>query len=442
MTPAFTGRIGELTNGLPARVWEYADPGAGRMRWSSMLIAVYGADRTQVSSRVTIDFGMRFEWVTGSTRDARSVISWKSLLPRAGFRWEMFRTGSVAALAGFGRTAHQMTLTDLAWGDPLAPGGNVFRWNAASTTPHAPQPTEIGTLIGRIGPGGTVSTIDEHLRRPYMDEFTFGVETKPWGNTVIRLIGMGRRESDLISVVDESVPESAYIRSLLPDPGLFGQGQMLPLFNRPVSTFGRDRYVLTNPRENQATFVGAELTGQTSTPAFFLLWGLTAGRSEGLSANRGFRAIENDHGLRGELYTDPNARTFAQGRTFTERGYTVKIAGVYRFPWDTRLGMTARYQDGEHFARLALVPNLNQGPELIRAFRNGRTRFTYTLTVDGRVQKGFRAGPTRLVAILEVYNALNIGLEIEEFQVSGPASRNTTAVQPPRALHAGIRIEF
>ena len=95
---------------------------------------------------------------------------------------------------------------------------------------------------------------------------------------------------------------------------------------------------------------------------------------------------ENDAALVGELYTNPNARTFAQGRLFTERGYTIKLSGVYRFPYDVRFGWAARYQDGQHFARMIVVPNLNQGPEIVRAFRNGRTRFTFTATLDARLR--------------------------------------------------------
>src|SRR5437773_2618214 len=82
----------------------------------------------------------------------------------------------------------------------------------------------------------------------------------------------------------------------------------------------------------------------------------TAGRSEALSANVGFSPLENDHGVLGEVFLDPNARTFAQGRVFTERGYTIKTAGVFRLPWDLKLGYAARYQDGQHFARLVIVP--------------------------------------------------------------------------------------
>ena len=200
--------------------------------------------------------------------------------------------------------------------------------------------------------------------------------------------------------------------------------------------------MLTNPADHETTFVGAELTGQRETERLFLLFGLTAGRSEGLSAYRGFRAIENDAALLGDVFTNPNSRTYAQGRLFNERGYTIKLSAVYRFAHDIRFGFAARYQDGQHFSRLVVVPNLNQGPEIVRAFRNGRTRFTFTGTMDARLQKGFTSGTRRVAIVLEGYNILNMAYEIEEFQVSGARSRATTAVQPPPSLHVGIRVEF
>ena len=33
-------------------------------------------------------------------------------------------------------------------------------------------------------------------------------------------------------------------------------------------------------------------------------------------------------------------------------------------------------------------------------------------------------------------------LEVEEVTVSGPTSRDTSAVQPPRSLHLGVRVSF
>jgi hypothetical protein len=445
MRPAFSGRIGELVNGLPARVWDYTDPGVAA-KWSDISLAAYAADQFQPHPRVTLDGGLRYEYVSASAATGTDHISWNALLPRAGIRWELTNRAHIATLAGYSRTAHRLTLTDLAWGDSSAPSGNVYRWNTALSAKHAPLPSEIGTLVARVGPGGRGATgfasIDQDLKRPHMDELTFGFEGRPTATTVFRLTGIGRRERDVIAVFNEGAPESSYTLLRVPDEGLFGGGQFLPVFNRQPATFGADRYTLTNPADHETTFVGAELTGQAQTSRLFLIFGVTAGRSEGLSANRGFRAIENDAALIGEVYTNPNARTYAQGRLFTERGYTIKLSSVYHFAHDIQLGFAARYQDGQHFSRLLIVPNLNQGPEIVRAFRNGRTRFTFTGTLDARLQKGFNVGSRRLAVVLEGYNLLNMGLEVEEVQVTGALSRATTAVLPPSALHVGVRLTF
>ena len=89
-----------------------------------------------------------------------------------------------------------------------------------------------------------------------------------------------------------------------------------------------------------------------------------------------------------------------------------------------------------------LLPGLNQGVEAVRAFRNGRTRFTFEMTVDARLQKGFTVGGRRADLIVDAYNLFNEYLEVEEITVSGPASRRKSASQPPRAIHLGVRIPF
>ena len=120
----------------------------------------------------------------------------------------------------------------------------------------------------------------------------------------------------------------------------------------------------------------------------------------------------------------------------------MKLAGVYRFPKDVRLGMVARYQDGQPFARVLVFPALNQGAEAVRAFANGESRFTFTGTLDARLQKGFTLGSQRVDAIADAYNLLNLSYEVEERTAAAPDVRIPTAVQPPRAFHIGLRVTF
>ena len=51
-----------------------------------------------------------------------------------------------------------------------------------------------------------------------------------------------------------------------------------------------------------------------------------------------------------------------------------------------------------------------------------------------------RAPPEAI--LFDAYTILNTATEVEEFSVTGPDSRLTSAVQPPRAVHLGLRLTF
>jgi hypothetical protein len=213
--------------------------------------------------------------------------------------------------------------------------------------------------------------------------------------------------------------------------------------NRPAGSYGRDRYVLKNQLGDPATFWGVEFSIRASTNRFLLLIGGTIWtKAVGPAAAVGFLPTENDQDVLGNLFVDPNAATLARGQLFQDRSHTGRIAGVYRFPLGIRLGAIARYQDGQPFARLVVVPGLTQGPTAIRNYANGGTAFTYTGTLDVRVQKAFPAGRSQVTALLDVYNLPNLGNEVTEYVVSGPMFRAPTALQPPRTAVVGVRLTF
>jgi hypothetical protein len=119
-----------------------------------------------------------------------------------------------------------------------------------------------------------------------------------------------------------------------------------------------------------------------------------------------------------------------------------KVVASYLAPRDVRLAVVARYQDGQPFARLVLVPNLNQGPDVVMAYPRGGNRFTYTATLDARVEKGLVLGGRRCGVSLEAFNLLNAAKEVEENVLTTASFRTPIFVQPPRTLRLGVRIEF
>ena len=125
-----------------------------------------------------------------------------------------------------------------------------------------------------------------------------------------------------------------------------------------------------------------------------------------------------------------------------DRAFTIKWTTLYRFPGNVSAGAIARYQDGQPFSRIVVVSGLNQGAEGVQAYPNAGSRFTFTSSLDLRLQKGFRSGRTRIDAVLDAYNLLTRSNEVEERVVTGMDYRRSTAIEPPQSLHVGLRVSF
>jgi hypothetical protein len=459
--------IPETIDGLPARVWDYRWAGSDSRR-HLLDLAGWGAERLTWGDRLSVEAGLRFERTTAAASGASQGVSWTALLPRVSARLRLTDTGRLTLLGGWGEYRHRLLLDALAFGDPNAPQASVYRWTDANGDGEY-EPDERGNLVARVGPGapdGALAAIDPRLRAPRTRELVAGLEASIGGGVVASFRAFDRRETNLVEPVDVGVSASGYTVRYLPDPGgdLVGpeDDQQLPVFDRRQGTFGLDRYLLTNPPGDTGLFQGVELRAEkTVGRRLALLAGATAYRTEIRGANRGFGVTENDQGVLGELYGDPNAGTYSKGRGYFDRAFTIKIAATWRAPGDWRLGLDARYQDGQPFGRLLVVENLAQGPELVPATSRGQSfgraattdpegrpldadghRFSYTLTVDVRVEKGFALGPRRLALVVEAFNLLGTRNEVEEDVIWGPDFRDPTAVQPPRALRLGARFDF
>jgi hypothetical protein len=445
--PLAQGPIAELVGGIPARLWEFRS-GASEMRHHAIEFTAYAEDRVDLGPHLTLAGGVRGQWLRGSANNATNAVVWRTLSPRASLSWRVTQSDALTIFSGFGRYRHHLPLDDLAVGEPGGASGSVYRWNDDNGDRRF-QPGERGPLISYIGPccaGAHLNAIDSRLKAPHTDEFVFGVEGRVSDTLMTRVTWIDRREGDLIGLIDAGLTPADYTVRLMPDQGADFIGPavlQLPVYNRRPDSFGHDAYVLTNPAGDAALYQGFEVSAVEHVAGRLqLVFGATAYRSKGAGSNRGFRAAENDQGSLGEVFLTPNAQTFARGRLFFDRGYVGKLVASYLAPRDVRLAVVARYQDGQPFARLVLVPDLNQGPDVVMAYPRGGNRFTYTATLDARVEKGVVVGGRRCGVSVEAFNLLNAANEVEENVLTTASFRTPIFVQPPRTLRLGVRIEF
>jgi len=438
--------VAEMVDGIPARLWEYGSSGPPS-HWMSTTAAGYVNDRLFLPRRIRVDAGARAELTRGSSRGG-SAIEWPSLAPRLSVHWIVDSEQRLEVFGGRARYMHNLPLDYLSFGDPSALTGRVYRWDDADHD-GAFDVDERGVLVAAVGAccaNGIPNRIDSNLRQPHTDELVAGIVARA-GRWSLRLTGVERHERQLIASVNIGVTEDDYLFTYVSDVGeRYVEPQddrLLLVYDRKPSSFGQDQYVLTNPQGHTGYYKGFEVTleGHIADIARTRFDG-SAYHGATLGANRGFGAAENDPGVIGELFENPNATTYARGHAFSDRGYAMKLWGQYLAPKRYVISAAARYQDGQSFSRLVVVPGLNQGPEAISAYRRGRTRFTFTFSLDTRVQKSFRVGKAYVTGMLTLFNALNTGEEVEENVVTSASFRIPTLMQPPRTAHIGMRIEF
>jgi hypothetical protein len=440
MRAASTGiaQVRELVGGAPARVWAIQGGGADDVRLLRT-IAAY-ANEQLVFHRFTLDAGIRLDHTSGAADGAANGIRWTTLLPRAALRWQAGTTPGLTLVAAYRRSAYQLLLNALAIGDPAAPVADVSRWNG----------TAVGPLVARVGPGtggdATFAQIDPQLRRPITDELVLAVQARPRKGLHMELARVTKREEPLLELVDTGLASLTYTAFQVPDPN-FLQGSpvgapQVTVYNRPAGAYGVDRYLLTNRAGNAATFWGLQLSIRASTERLTMLFATSLTWARGPAAAVGFLPTQNDQDVVSNTLVDPNAATWLRGQLFQDRSHVGKIAAVYRFPARVRLGAVLRYQDGQPFARLVVVPNLTQGATAVRSYANGGSAFHFTGTVDLRVQKIFTAGRSEVAGILDLYNVPNLRYEAIEDVTSGPLFRTPGSLQPPRTAIAGVRVTF
>jgi len=432
---------GELVAGLPARIWVPAVAAAESVRTVSR-VQGYLEDRYAWSDHATIDLGARFGTSGGSAEGAAQTIGWGLWEPRVSLRWALPDT---ALTIGYRRYQPALTLDPLAFGDPGEARFDVYRWNDQNQDGQVAA-NERGALVARAGRAPGMASIDTRLHAPSSHELMLGVERALGGHMRVNAAAVVRREGSLVRSVNTGAPVSSYQTVLVPDRGedwdSARDDRLLAVYDRLPSSFGNDAYLLTNSTGEHVSYDGLEIGWTFAAARTQSTAGISAYLARGSGANRGFRANENDQGVIGEIFENPNASSYSEGRLFFDRAYTAKWVTAYRAPGDVLLSLVARYQDGQPFSRLVVAPNLAQGPELVTAYPAGRTRFTYTLTTDVRVEKRLTFSGWHASIRVDVFNVPNLASEVEENVLTGPAFRDSVLVQPPRNVRVGLKFEF
>ena len=413
-------------------------------------------DRLDLGRRLTLAAGLNLSACYGraasgseAAADEANRIRWLNLSPRLGITVPLNATGSTAVEVAAGRFYYTMPLSWLVYGQPGAQGALVYAWNDRNGDGEFKE-AERGRLLRREGPA--YAGIDSGLKRPSTDEYAVSVRGGLGRGWRIALAGFYRETRNIVETVNAGVPFSAYDPVALYDPGDDLQpgthdDLSFTVFDQRADTLGLDWRLLTNPvspLRPVSRYRGLDLTvvrpfGRRG--GFF--FAATATEAVG-TTSPGYTEWENDDGLAGALYDDPNSLINAKGRLRFDRAYVVRTALALDGPAGTRLAVLGKYYDGQPFARWIVVEGLNQGPFAIMAHPRGVARYEFNMTWDVRIEKTVAAGAGRLRLMLDGFNVFNQHLATEENPWTGPdwPLRFATEIESPRILRLGLAYEF
>lgn len=423
----------------------YAGP--FRSRLSSLETRAYVQDALTFGSGLTLRLGLHASWLAAGNKTAS--VGWLSLSPRAELTVPLSRRRTSLLKLSLARYDLQLPLSALLWGDPNAPGALIYAWTDADGD-GTYSPGEQGALLRREGPA--FSAVDEDLQRPRLDELAVGFVRDFGAGWRLALTGFLRRTNRLLETVNTGVADSDYAALTIRDdgddriPGSYDD-LTFTVYDRSPAALGQDFFLLTNPESGTrvSTYRGLDLSLVKAWDGRFLFYlAMTAMEIVG-TTGPGNTEWENDDGMIGALYDDPNASINARGRMRFDRAYTIRLGASLPLPLGARLAVVAKYYDGQPFARMIVVEGLNQGLLAIMAHARGVARYEFNMTVDTRLEKSIRlgrGGSLRLLA--DVFNVFNQGLATEESEWTGPAFplRYATRIQSPRVIRAGVQISF
>jgi hypothetical protein len=435
-------------NGLPLEVVIFNTP--LEHKEASFEGRLYFQDTFIMGSFLSLTAGLQADfsrgWAVGA--DSRQAIAWLNLSPRLGFSLPLGRRSDSSLSFSAARYYFTLPLNYLLYGHPQAPGGLVYSWNDTNHDFNFDQ-GEAGSLIRREGPA--FAALDPKLKRPYTDELTAALKIDLGAGWSLAFSGFLRETRNLVETLNTGVPFSSYTPLPFHEagddliPGTYDDLDFV-IYNQNPSTLGQDFFLLTNPESHKriSRFRGLDLTlvrRHSRTFNFFL--SLQAIEAIGY-ASPGNSALENDDGVIGALYDNPNTLICAKGRLYFDRGYTGRVGFNWNLPAGFRLAAVIKYYDGQPFARLIVVTGLNQGPFFIMAHPRGVSRYEYNRTVDVRLEKTFKLGQASLSLMVDGFNIFNRSLALSENEWTGPdwPLRLPTEIQSPRLFRFGLAYEF
>ena len=434
----------------------------------------YIQDSWQVSNRLTLNLGLRFNSWTGAFPPQTSpaftygsnvdipaitldqeleALSWSSLEPRIAGTIVLDEDGRSLVRLGLSRYHSGIATSFFNLANPVGFSSSTHAW-ADSNGDLFADPDEVFPALAQTfaSPGA----IDPDLEQPYTDEITLSYARKLSSDVSLNLNAFYRETQDLVEDTNISADESSFVPVVIPDagpdtiPNTADDGTRT-VFNQ-VADFN-NILQLTNPELAARESKGLEVVvTKRLSNRWQALGSLVWQESTGTVGNSILTSLGNS-----ASFNDPNARLNLDGALPLDREWQARLLGTYEGPFGILLSGHLSFLTGVPIYR-ELTVSLNQGAIVVVADPKDTHREEDLLNLDLRVEKSFALGdqrPARLGLSLEVLNLLNGDAVTRSSSTGGtydvarssffaPAGGFAAPqeIQAPRMIRVGAQIRF
>lgn len=431
--------------------------------------AFYGEDTWNLGKRITLDLGLRYEWLTGTIPAQTSpsnpwlnvingtasatrsfpqesdVPDWKYLTPRLGLSWDVMGHGHTVIKASFSKYmqgAGMNLLTDI---NPLQYFTNNVPWTDLNGDgiPEYYAPGDARNEFNPAAGSGFASAyvMNSGLRRPNSWEQSVGVQQMiPYG-FILSVSGWHRATSDLIGRYNSSVPPSAYTPVVITNPAT---GQPMTVYNQTAAIVPLAVYHLFNTPLLNNEYRGLDVNLQKNlSHRFTVNGGVTWSRLRG--------AITGDLNTALDDFNNPNNNINRLGEYPNyDLPIQLKFSGLYQFPYRFEVSGDYQYASGAPITETLtlsstiLKQTLHQSQTII-ATPSGPIRLSPTNLADIRIARPIQFKDRySFKPEFDIYNLTNSDATTAENQsLNNPAlTLNPTTILPPRLYKVGAQFQF
>lgn len=457
--PGPAGTVGHFyiatTNGTPTSFWTDNGPA-----WSINVLknhALFFHDKFQVTSKLTLNYGLRFDqyhssypqqrfglhdnerciddvhcdigpFAVGTVTPARDVVTFNTVVPRVAVIYDLFGNSKTALKASWGRFATNPAASISSLVNPIDVVFKKYAWdtNYLTTNPVVAAPRITPAYVATLQPifGGaqlTPANVDPNLKDSYTDEYTFGAEQEIPGDVRTHITLVRKSQQNTFGRFDRLRKPAAYLPVQALDPGPdaaipSADDRIITVWETRLPADRTDYYLTNKPIGDTYDTVEFGVTKRMSDR-----WQLTSG------------ADWTKRNLSSEFLEDPNT-VFWNSSNTQLTGWTFKASGSYVLNRGVLISVSYNAMKGEPYGRyltitghhLALAnPNrttpLLQGNMTIMAEKVGTYYLPAINLINLRAQKEFViSNSQRLHVMLNIFNVTDAETAIDVTEITSP----------------------